>query len=259
MARQQLKRYIWLIDTIRSSNGITFEEINDRWMHSSLNDEGKPIPLRTFHDHRSAIQEEFDIEIQCDRRDNTYRIADEFNEYGSIKSNLIDALVLDNAIREKPSLNDSIVFNDNFHQESLPMLVRSIKEHRTIQFKYKRDYTSIREMQARMGVPMEEWAPDIVKYLEFEPYGLYFSTLWFVVGRIASNDTIHIYALHRILGINFLDKHYIVPADFDVRQFMSNYQLSDEDYEPDISLGREYDDRFALAHFESQMIDDTKY
>ena len=228
-------------------------------MRSSLNDEGKPIPLRTFHDHRNAILEEFDIEIQCDRRDNTYRIADEFDEYGSIKKTLIDALVLNSAVREDPELNDSIVFNNYFHQESLPMLVRAIKENRTIQFKYKMDNTPLREMQLKFGYPMEELAPDIVKYLEFEPYGLYNSSLWFAVGRVASDDLIHIYALHRIHGIKFLDNHYTVPAGFDIKQYMSGYQLSDDDYDPEIILEREPDDRFALAHCESHLIDDVKH
>lgn len=259
MARLQLRRYIWLIDTIRSADGITFEEINERWMRSSLNEEGKPIPLRTFHDHRAAILDEFDIEIQCDRRDNTYRIADEFNEYSSIKKTLIDALVLNNAVRERPDLNDSIVFNGNFHQESLPMLVRAIKEHRTIQFKYKRDNAPLRETQMKWGYSMEELTPDIVKYLDFEPYGLYNSSLWFAVGRIASDDFIHIYALHRIHGIKFLDNHYSVPAGFDIYQYMSGYQLSDDDYDPEINCKWEPDDRFALAHCESHLMSDVKY
>lgn len=66
MAQLQLRRYIWLIDTVRSAgqDGITFEEINRKWMRSILNEDGKPLPLRTFHDQRNAILEEFDIEIE---------------------------------------------------------------------------------------------------------------------------------------------------------------------------------------------------
>jgi hypothetical protein len=30
--------------------------------------EGEEIPLRTFHNHRHAIEELFDINIECDRR-----------------------------------------------------------------------------------------------------------------------------------------------------------------------------------------------
>ena len=139
------------------------------------------------------------------------------------------------------------------------MLVRAIKEHRTIQFKYKRDNAPLRETQMKWGYSMEELTPDIVKYLDFEPYGLYNSSLWFAVGRIASDDFIHIYALHRIHGIKFLDNHYSVPAGFDIYQYMSGYQLSDDDYDPEINCKWEPDDRFALAHCESHLMSDVKY
>ena len=247
MARQLLRRYIWLIDTIRSADGITFEEINDRWMRSALNDERKPLPLRTFHDHRAAILDEFGIDITCDRRDNTYRLADEFNEHGSIKSNLIDALVLNSAVMEAPELNHRIVFNDNFLQESLPKLVRAIKEHRTIQLKYKRDHTRYRNWQAKTGIPIEEWKPDVVRYLDLEPYGLYFNTLWFVVGRIVSDGLIHVYALHRVKDIQFLDSYYTVPEEFDVKQYMSDFSVDEEESEEE----REPDDASVLERFEA--------
>lgn len=41
MAKGLIRRYIWLIDTIRSANGITYEEINRKWNRSALNDDGK--------------------------------------------------------------------------------------------------------------------------------------------------------------------------------------------------------------------------
>ena len=44
MAKGLIRRYIWLIDTIRSANGITYEEINRKWNRSALNDDGKDWP-----------------------------------------------------------------------------------------------------------------------------------------------------------------------------------------------------------------------
>ena len=62
-------RYVWLVDTIYRRGRITFEEINERWMRSQLNETGDEIPLRTFHNHRKAIEQMFDINIECDKRD----------------------------------------------------------------------------------------------------------------------------------------------------------------------------------------------
>ena len=57
-------RYVWLIDTIYRAGRITFEEINERWLHSSLNDTEEDLPLKTFHNHKNAIQQMFDINIE---------------------------------------------------------------------------------------------------------------------------------------------------------------------------------------------------
>lgn len=246
MARQQLRRYIWLIDTIRSAGarGITYEEINDKWTRSSLNEDGGDFPWRTFQDHKKAIQEEFDIEISCDRRDNTYRMEEEYNEYGSVKSTLIDALVLNNAIRETPDLNGSIVFNDNFHQQCMPELIKAIKNHQTIKFRYKR----------HDSIPEAKIERDIDRVISFQPYGLYNSTLWFTVGKSLSDGMINIYALHRLSEIEFLDDTFTVPEDFNVKQYMSDFWV-DEEY---LEQKREPDDAFALESFEAVKAMDLK-
>ena len=61
-------RYVWLIDLIYRKKNITFEEINEQWQRSSLNYAYDNLPLRTFHNHRKAIEQMFDINIECDKR-----------------------------------------------------------------------------------------------------------------------------------------------------------------------------------------------
>ena len=67
MAKDLFNRYFLLVDTIYRANGITFEEINEKWTRSSMSD-GADLPLKTFHNHRKAIEEMFDIDIACDKR-----------------------------------------------------------------------------------------------------------------------------------------------------------------------------------------------
>lgn len=62
MNKNLLFKYIWLVDTIGRAGKITFEELNDRWMRSSLND-GEELPKRTFHNWRADVEELFDINI----------------------------------------------------------------------------------------------------------------------------------------------------------------------------------------------------
>ena len=240
MARLQLRRYLWLIDIVRSAgpDGITYEEINRKGRRATLNEDGKDYAWRTFQEDRRIIPGEFDIEITCDRRDNTYRI-EELDEYGSVRGSLIDALVLNNAIREAPDLNNSIVFNDNFHQECMPGFVRAIKEHRAIRFRYVRRYR----------IPNSDISSNIDRVVTFSPYGLYNSTLWFTVGKNMADGKLHVYALHRISELEFLDETFTVPVDFSVKQYMSDYWVDEDELEP--YPGREPDDAFTLERFEA--------
>lgn len=250
MAKQHIRRYIWLIDTIRSAGdkGITYKEINEKWLRSGFNYDGEKYAWRTFRDHLLAIADEFEIDIECDRRDNTYHIED-LDEYGCVKKTMVDALVLNNAIRERPDLNGSIVFNDNFHQEVLPEVVRAIKERTAIIFRYRRDFSSLRAKQKKAGVPKDEQIKDVDKTVEFEPYGVYYNTVWFAVGRNVADGRIHIYTLHRMEDLDFSFQTFSVPEDFNVKQYMTDYWVDNEELGPNPET--EEDDSYTLECFEA--------
>ena len=97
MAKDKFSRYIWLVDTIYRADGITFEEINEKWLRNSMSD-GLDLPLKTFHNHRNAIEEIFDISIVCDRR-NGYRYyienADDMKK-GGVRTWLLNTFAVNN-------------------------------------------------------------------------------------------------------------------------------------------------------------------
>ena len=62
MAGSIYRRYMWMVNTIRQYDGITFEEINERWTHSSLG-EGTVLSKRTFHNWLNAISDTLGIDI----------------------------------------------------------------------------------------------------------------------------------------------------------------------------------------------------
>ena len=240
MAKQLLRRYIWLIDTIRSADGITFEEINSRWLRSSLNEDGKALPKRTFHDHIDAILDEFDIEIACDRNDGyRYRIR-EYEEYGSIRKTMVDALVLNNSVREHPEIGGRIIFHDQSHGGNLPGILQGLRDRRIIRFRYSCDYSYARET-----VPACKDLKDICYTDEMAVYGLFFCGIWFVVGKVQSDRKLHIYTLHRLSEIQETERIYDFPEDFDTRQFMMEYK-EDMDVLARIHESRREDDGMTL-------------
>lgn len=77
MVELLLKRYLWLIDTLKRGGEMTFDEISDKWDRSSVNDTGTELSKRTFYNHCQAIARHFGIDIECRRGRglNLYHIA----------------------------------------------------------------------------------------------------------------------------------------------------------------------------------------
>ena len=107
-------RYVWLVDTIYRAGRISFEEINERWLHSSLNDTGEELPIKTFHNHKNAIQQMFDIDIACDRRGGyVYYIEHaEDMEQGGVRTWLLNTFAVNHLINESHHLKRRILFEE---------------------------------------------------------------------------------------------------------------------------------------------------
>lgn len=211
MARGLIRRYIWLIDTIRSANGITYEEINRKWKRSALNDDGKDWPKRTFFQNLNDIREEFNIEITCDRRDNKYYIEEEFSEYGSIRSTLVDALVLNNAVTEMPAMKSRVLLSQRFSHENLGLITHAIQQNTVIRFRHHCEDGNGKTLMNDV--------------LEFEPYGLAYTMEWFAVGRVVQDSRVHIFALRYMSEFSDTDRTFIPPEDFDLHFFCKSYSL----------------------------------
>ena len=61
-----INRYIWLVDTLTRYDRLTRKEINELWRRSAYGD-GNDMPERTFFYYRRAIEENFHIDILCDK------------------------------------------------------------------------------------------------------------------------------------------------------------------------------------------------
>lgn len=75
-----LRKYVWIIETIRNTGRITLAEINNKWSEEktlNFNHEDS-IPDRSFFRHLHAIADIFGVDISCNKHDgNTYYIENE--------------------------------------------------------------------------------------------------------------------------------------------------------------------------------------
>jgi hypothetical protein len=196
MAKDLFNRYIWLVDTIyRAPEGMTFEEINEKWERSGHSD-GNPLPLRTFHNHRIAIEELFEINIECNKSNYRYYIdnADDLAK-GGVRRWLLNTFAVNNLINESHKIKHRIQF------ENIP----SGQHHLT---------TIIEAMRDGVKLTMSYQSYWMSKPAEFDIEAYFvklFKQRWYV---IAKSDSLRIYALDRIQSLKPTIHKFNMPANF---------------------------------------------
>lgn len=207
MAKDLFNRYIWLVDTIYRADGITFEEINEKWLRNSMS-EGLDLPLKTFHNHRKAIEDMFDINIVCDKRGGyKYYIenADDM-EKGGVRTWLLNTFAVNNLINESHHLKRRIVFEQiPSGQNFLTPVIEAMRDGMSIEIKYK-----------------SFWRQD--EYTtEVEPYFVkVFKQRWYLIARNKVKDAIRIYALDRIHALAQTGNAFVMPKDFSPEEYFYN-------------------------------------
>ena len=207
MAKDLFNRYIWLVDTIYRTKKITFEEINERWKRTDMSG-GEDLPLRTFHNHRKAIEEMFDINIECNKRGGYYYYIEnaEEMERGGVRSWLLNTFAVNNLINESHHLKRHILFEENpSGREYLSPIIESIRDLTTVEITYQ-GYN-------RESAYTFEFCPYCVKV---------FRQRWYVVGLSLYYNEIRTYALDRIKGLSFGENHYEIPQSFDPQEYFTN-------------------------------------
>lgn len=205
MAKNLFNRYVWLVDLICRNRRITLKEINERRLNTDFS-EGRPIPLRTFHNHREAIQDLFDINIVCDKRTHEYYIedADGLNG-GGVRNWLLNAFAVDHMLNESHRLKKRIMLeNIPSGQQYLTTVVEAMRDNRLIRFSYQR------------------YDADTSNVVEAEPWFLKtFRQRWYLVGK-NQRQQLRIYALDRIQSLQISHTPFLFPSDLDVELFFND-------------------------------------
>ena len=196
MASDLFKKYIWLADTIRRAGSITFAEINERWQRSTLSG-GKRFALRTFHNHREAIEELFGIRIACDERTNRYYITDSDDlQRDSMANWLLDSFSVSNMLRDTQSLRSRILIENIPSSKSfLTYILEAMRENRQIGVTYQPFYGD---------TPFElTLRPLFVKLYERR---------WYLYADKPHEAKIKLYALDRMQAVRVNEKRFTPPA-----------------------------------------------
>ena len=229
MSTKTINRYVWLLDVLLQKKKLTFEEISNLWERSCLGD-GNPLPLRTFHQHKSAIEEMFGVEIKCNPSDGYHYYIGELDNVRKDRTKqwLYNSFTLSNMIIAGHNMKGRILFEEIPHgTQYLQTIIEAMQQNRVLEIDY------------------QPFKGDHAIY-HLAPYAMkVYNRRWYVVGKMdEANGTRHI-ALDRVIDLAVTDVTFKMPKKFDAEEYYANTVgiFVNESLKPQIVRIRVYGDK----------------
>ena len=185
---------------------MTFEEISRRWQLSNIGD-GRSIPLRTFHQHRTAVEELFGVEIRCNTSNGyKYYIANpEVLKNDKTRKWLLNSFNLSNMITAGHNMKDRILFEDIPHgTEYLQTIIDAMQQSKELAIDYQPFYGH------RASYTIQPYAMKA------------YHQRWYIVGYIKELNAIRNIALDRLLEMTITEESFSFPEDFNAEKYYEN-------------------------------------
>ena len=201
------KQYIWLINTINRSGKITLQELNNRWIRTEMSG-GMPMNRITFNRHRIAIEEMFDISIECQRKGGYFYYIENKEVFtdNNLQQWMLDSLSISNMLMESSTLKQRIILeNIPLGKEYLQPIINAMKLNRKLQMTY-------RKFDQSTGYT-----------ITIEPYAIkVFRQRWYLLANDYKRKHPSIYALDRIEFLEEMNEAFTFPSDFDTELFFKD-------------------------------------
>jgi hypothetical protein len=210
MAAHQVNVYLWLMDAIASGH-LTREDIDRRWSRCRYNDDHEDqFPERRFHRYRHELEEIFDIDIKCNRsRGCVYYIENKDDIGGDLgRKWLLNAMSVHSMLDQAQDISENILYEDiPLGTQYLTSLVDAIRT------------------RTKLKVTYHNFIRNEIYDFYLAPYCLKaFKQRWYVAGCPSTHPTeTRVYALDRILGMEFTNDEFKYPKDFDPHHFFAPY------------------------------------
>lgn len=197
MARDIISRYLWLVDTLDRYKKLTRAEINDLWLRSSLSD-NIPFSERTFYNYRRGVEQNFNIEILCNRHGEYYLNRDEDPQGRRLTDWLLDSYAVNSAVKEAAATSGRIAVEDvPSSRLYLQTVIDAIGETEKLEFTYAGFNRSRHE-----------------KEIVFHPYFVKrYKQRWYMIGLKESANAIRTYALDRVKELKILNSKFVMPEN----------------------------------------------
>lgn len=223
----QLKKHIWLINTIRRHGKISFKELSDLWERNKEMSDYTPLQRGTFNRWRTDIRSKLGIDIDCQKVGGyLYFISnpDDIDD-DKLKSWMLDTFSVGNLVQDSLSLKNRILVEDIpsglLH---LTPILEAMKGNKVIEITYN------------------SFTTEKVHTTSVEPYCLkLFEGRWYLLAKPTWENTFKIYGLDRIMSLTIHETTFKLPRDFSATEyFKTMYGIVSEDVEPQRIVIRAY-------------------
>lgn len=208
MTRDLFRRYVWLVETVKKGKKLTFDEISRLWDESKFNINRSKLALRTFHNHREAIDQLFGIKVLCDRSDHHYYISEDSTQSTNLKLWMLQSLAFDHLPQtEGREVVDRMVFDEiPGHMFGLISMIEAMKKNLLVRFNY--------------AYPDSKGSNSLV----VAPYCIRFKdNTWFLLGKNVDNDKLEAFSLPLISRLKVLDMTFKMPDNFSPSEFFRQF------------------------------------
>lgn len=198
-------RCLWIVNTLNEYGKTTLKELNERWINSSINDEGEEILPRTFARDKDFIAKTFQLDIEYDLRRKKYELLDSAEIKGtSLVKYLLGNFHVSHLSAITMKHKDKVMVQDvNTGVESLSIVMDAIDRHRSLRFNYTSYYQKDK-------VYSYEVIPCFVRLFEHR---------WYVICEYMDHSETRVLALERMYDLEVGKKEVypsasVNPTDF---------------------------------------------
>lgn len=205
MAKNQLKKCLWVLDTIYRTGGISYKDIAARWEREHGDDEMGKLSNSTFRYYIDLLQDLFDVNIDCIASDGyKYRITGEHDLDGSqAKSWLLSSFAVNNTLNGNRALEGRVIYEEIPSGEKflLPIL-DAMRQNCEIDILYEPFYRS----EPRLH--------------HVQPYAVRVNRCrWYLLAKASDKDKPYHLALDRMVKVEMTEQPFTVDPTFDIETY----------------------------------------
>jgi hypothetical protein len=199
------QQYIWIINKLKTCSGLTFEDLNRKWVADRVSD-GNPLAVATFHRHRHDILDMFGIIIACNKRTYEYYISNpDAMRDGSVEQWLFSTLTVHGVLADSAAVKERLVLeNAPVGEQYLDIIINAIKSNHRLHIGYRKFDTEGYEKVV---------CPFALKL---------FHQRWYLLAR-TEEQQMRLYALDRMTMAELTDESFEMPADFSPQEYFAEY------------------------------------